>query len=89
MQLWWVLFGQAYTSSKPAGALQRHKFLYLIIDSTWDRLLKFLLISSSDFGLLFCRWKVKMPEIVDKSIKLLSDGGLGMATFSLGMSKHP
>uniref|UniRef100_A0A2N9FAB8 Auxin efflux carrier component n=1 Tax=Fagus sylvatica TaxID=28930 RepID=A0A2N9FAB8_FAGSY len=26
-----------------------------------------------------------MPEIVDKSIKLLSDGGLGMATFSLGL----
>ncbi|PON95892.1 Auxin efflux carrier [Trema orientale] len=31
------------------------------------------------------RWKVKLPEIVDQSITILADGGLGMAMFSLGL----
>ncbi|KAA8548011.1 hypothetical protein F0562_004440 [Nyssa sinensis] len=31
------------------------------------------------------RWKVQLPEIIDKSISILSDGGLGMAMFSLGL----
>ncbi|XP_021599878.2 auxin efflux carrier component 8 [Manihot esculenta] len=31
------------------------------------------------------RWGVKMPEIVDSSIMILSNGGLGMAMFSLGL----
>ncbi|KAG8637908.1 hypothetical protein MANES_15G179560v8 [Manihot esculenta] len=31
------------------------------------------------------RWGVKMPEIVDNSILILSNGGLGMAMFSLGL----
>lgn len=33
----------------------------------------------------FCRWHVVMPAIVAKSIAILSDAGLGMAMFSLGM----
>ncbi|KAK6913218.1 Membrane transport protein [Dillenia turbinata] len=31
------------------------------------------------------RWGVELPLIVDKSISILSDGGLGMAMFSLGL----
>ncbi|EEF45013.1 conserved hypothetical protein [Ricinus communis] len=31
------------------------------------------------------RWDVKLPDIVDKSIRILSTGGLGMAMFSLGL----
>uniref|UniRef100_A0A6M2EN62 Auxin efflux carrier component n=1 Tax=Populus davidiana TaxID=266767 RepID=A0A6M2EN62_9ROSI len=31
------------------------------------------------------RWGVKLPDIVDKSIAILSTGGLGMAMFSLGL----
>ncbi|XP_050382081.1 probable auxin efflux carrier component 8 [Argentina anserina] len=31
------------------------------------------------------RWGVKMPEIVTQSISILANGGLGMATFSLGL----
>ncbi|XP_031287318.1 auxin efflux carrier component 8 isoform X3 [Pistacia vera] len=31
------------------------------------------------------RWGVKLPEIIDKSIMILSTGGLGMAMFSLGL----
>lgn len=32
-----------------------------------------------------CRWNVVMPAIVAKSIAILSDAGLGMAMFSLGI----
>ncbi|XP_022152206.1 auxin efflux carrier component 8 isoform X1 [Momordica charantia] len=31
------------------------------------------------------RWGVKLPEVIDRSIKILSNGGLGMAMFSLGL----
>ncbi|OIW06704.1 hypothetical protein TanjilG_04098 [Lupinus angustifolius] len=31
------------------------------------------------------RWGVHMPEVVNHSIEILSNGGLGMATFSLGL----
>ncbi|KAI5591832.1 hypothetical protein POPTR_004G124200v4 [Populus trichocarpa] len=31
------------------------------------------------------RWGVNLPDIVDKSVRILSTGGLGMAMFSLGL----
>lgn len=31
-----------------------------------------------------CRWSVKFPEVIENSVSILSDGGLGMAMFSLG-----
>ena len=39
----------------------------------------------SCFVLVFCRWGIEMPAIIAKSIAILSDAGLGMAMFSLGM----
>lgn len=33
----------------------------------------------------FCRWNIQMPSIVKGSISILSDAGLGMAMFSLGI----
>ena len=33
---------------------------------------------------LIFRWDVHMPKIVEGSIAILSDAGLGMAMFSLG-----
>lgn len=30
------------------------------------------------------RWGLHLPKIADKSVTILSDGGLGMAMFSLG-----
>lgn len=35
------------------------------------------------------RWNVHMPKIVEQSIKILSDTGLGMAMFSLGKQALP
>lgn len=31
------------------------------------------------------RWGIHMPEVVNQSIELLSNGGLGMAMFSIGI----
>lgn len=33
---------------------------------------------------IFCRWGVELPLIISNCISILSDGGLGMAMFSLG-----
>ncbi|KAG9457249.1 hypothetical protein H6P81_001757 [Aristolochia fimbriata] len=44
---------------------------------------------SSVLGLLWSlisfKWDVGMPRLIDKSIKIISDAGLGMAMFSLGL----
>ncbi|XP_068647329.1 auxin efflux carrier component 6 [Aristolochia californica] len=44
---------------------------------------------SSILGLLWSlisfKWNVGMPSLIDKSIKIISDAGLGMAMFSLGL----
>lgn len=39
--------------------------------------------------LLMGRWNIQMPSIVKGSISILSDAGLGMAMFSLGIILHP
>ncbi|TXG58545.1 hypothetical protein EZV62_016374 [Acer yangbiense] len=44
----------------------------------------FLNISPVKFCLKFL-WGIKLPAIIDKSILILSNGGLGMAMFSLGL----
>jgi len=35
--------------------------------------------------ILWDRWNIKMPTIMSGSISILSDAGLGMAMFSLGI----
>ncbi|KAI3953960.1 hypothetical protein MKW98_017784 [Papaver atlanticum] len=37
------------------------------------------------WAIISFRWNIKLPEIIEKSISILSDGGLGMAMFSLGL----
>lgn len=34
--------------------------------------------------IIFCRWNIKFPAIIQNSISILSSGGLGMSMFSLG-----
>jgi hypothetical protein len=52
-------------------------FLYLYTSSH-----QFLLIKIS---MWMSRWNVGMPSLVKYSIKIISDAGLGMAMFSLGI----
>ncbi|KAG6673015.1 hypothetical protein I3842_16G089300 [Carya illinoinensis] len=68
----------------PASVMTR-----LILIMVWRKLIRNPNTYSSLIGLTWSlvsfRWNVEMPAIVAKSIAILSDAGLGMAMFSLGL----
>ncbi|XP_030529267.1 auxin efflux carrier component 3-like isoform X1 [Rhodamnia argentea] len=68
----------------PASVMTR-----LILIMVWRKLIRNPNTYSSLIGLTWSliafRWEVAMPKIVEKSISILSDAGLGMAMFSLGL----
>ncbi|KAK4793792.1 hypothetical protein SAY86_011786 [Trapa natans] len=61
----------------------------LILIMVWRKLIRNPNTYSSLIGLIWSlvcfRWDVQMPKIIQKSISILSDAGLGMAMFSLGL----
>nr|GMD37429.1 probable auxin efflux carrier component 1C [Ipomoea batatas] len=61
----------------------------LILIMVWRKLIRNPNTYSSLLGLTWSlvsfRWNVQMPAIIAKSISILSDAGLGMAMFSLGL----
>ncbi|XWS48247.1 hypothetical protein CRYUN_Cryun13aG0058100 [Craigia yunnanensis] len=61
----------------------------LILIMVWRKLIRNPNTYSSLIGLTWSlisfRWNVQMPAIIAKSISILSDAGLGMAMFSLGL----
>ncbi|XWS22828.1 hypothetical protein CRYUN_Cryun29cG0069400 [Craigia yunnanensis] len=61
----------------------------LILIMVWRKLIRNPNTYSSLIGLVWSliafRWHVHMPKIIEKSISILSDAGLGMAMFSLGL----
>ncbi|MQL67931.1 hypothetical protein Taro_000203 [Colocasia esculenta] len=68
----------------PASVMTR-----LILIMVWRKLIRNPNTYSSLIGVIWSlvsfRWNVDMPKIVAKSISILSDAGLGMAMFSLGL----
>ncbi|KAK4409695.1 Auxin efflux carrier component 3 [Sesamum angolense] len=68
----------------PASVMTR-----LILIMVWRKLIRNPNTYSSLIGLIWSlvsyRWNVHMPKILEESIKILSDAGLGMAMFSLGL----
>ncbi|XP_076956384.1 auxin efflux carrier component 2-like [Bidens hawaiensis] len=68
----------------PASVVTR-----LILIMVWRKLIRNPNTYSSLLGLIWSlvsfRWDIKMPTIVSGSIAILSDAGLGMAMFSLGL----
>ncbi|KAK4436895.1 Auxin efflux carrier component 1 [Sesamum alatum] len=68
----------------PASVMTR-----LILIMVWRKLIRNPNTYSSLLGLTWSlvsfRWHVEMPAIIAKSISILSDAGLGMAMFSLGL----
>ncbi|MBA0651228.1 hypothetical protein Goklo_018581, partial [Gossypium klotzschianum] len=68
----------------PASVITR-----LILIMVWRKLIRNPNTYSSLIGLTWSlisfRWNVQMPAIIAKSISILSDAGLGMAMFSLGL----
>lgn len=61
----------------------------LILIMVWRKLIRNPNTYSSLFGIIWSlisfRWNVQMPAIIAQSISILSDAGLGMAMFSLGL----
>ncbi|KAL6525623.1 putative auxin efflux carrier component 1c [Orobanche hederae] len=72
------------TAMPPTSVMTR-----LILIMVWRKLIRNPNTYSSLFGLTWSlvsfKWHVEMPVIVAKSISILSDAGLGMAMFSLGL----
>ncbi|XP_052173997.1 probable auxin efflux carrier component 1b [Diospyros lotus] len=72
------------TSMPPASVMTR-----LILIMVWRKLIRNPNTYSSLFGLTWSlvsfKWGIEMPAIIAKSISILSDAGLGMAMFSLGL----
>lgn len=68
----------------PASVMTR-----LILIMVWRKLIRNPNTYSSLVGLIWAlvsfRWHIAMPKIVKGSISILSDAGLGMAMFSLGL----
>ncbi|XP_077244022.1 auxin efflux carrier component 4-like [Tasmannia lanceolata] len=68
----------------PASVMTR-----LILIMVWRKLIRNPNTYSSLIGLTWSliafRWHLSMPKIIAKSISILSDAGLGMAMFSLGL----
>ncbi|KAJ4884325.1 Auxin efflux carrier component 3 [Raphanus sativus] len=68
----------------PASVMTR-----LILIMVWRKLIRNPNTYSSLIGLIWAlvafRWHVAMPKIIQQSISILSDAGLGMAMFSLGL----
>ncbi|KAL8268935.1 hypothetical protein R6Q59_002733 [Mikania micrantha] len=79
-----VVDGMAGKQMPPASVMTR-----LILIMVWRKLIRNPNTYSSLIGLIWSlvsfRWDLKMPIIVAKSISILSDAGLGMAMFSLGL----
>ncbi|KAK4412829.1 putative auxin efflux carrier component 1c [Sesamum alatum] len=72
------------TAMPPTSVMTR-----LILIMVWRKLIRNPNTYSSLFGLTWSlvsyKWHVEMPAIIAKSISILSDAGLGMAMFSLGL----
>ncbi|KAK9157461.1 hypothetical protein Scep_004035 [Stephania cephalantha] len=76
--------GRSSASMPPGNVMTR-----LILIMVWRKLIRNPNTYSSLIGLAWSlvsyRWAVQMPVIVAHSISILSDAGLGMAMFSLGL----
>ncbi|KAJ9689373.1 hypothetical protein PVL29_014856 [Vitis rotundifolia] len=61
----------------------------LILIMVWRKLIRnpntYASLTGLIWSLVSFRWNIKMPTIVSGSISILSDAGLGMAMFSLGL----
>ncbi|KAL4284298.1 hypothetical protein GQ457_16G024470 [Hibiscus cannabinus] len=76
-------------NGKPKAMPPTSVITRLILIMVWRKLIRNPNTYSSLIGLIWSlisfRWNVEMPAIIAKSIAILSDAGLGMAMFSLGL----
>lgn len=78
-----------HVDSKPTSMPPTSVMTRLILIMVWRKLIRNPNTYSSLIGLTWSlvsyKWDVEMPAIVAGSISILSDAGLGMAMFSLGL----
>ncbi|XP_022967761.1 probable auxin efflux carrier component 1b [Cucurbita maxima] len=81
--------GDDTAESKPATMPPTSVMTRLILIMVWRKLIRNPNTYSSLIGLAWSlisfKWNIVMPAIVARSIAILSDAGLGMAMFSLGL----
>ncbi|KAG6474202.1 probable auxin efflux carrier component 1c isoform X2 [Zingiber officinale] len=81
--------GTKVSVMRTAGMPPTSVMTRLILIMVWRKLIRNPNTYSSLIGLVWSlvsfKWKVNMPDIVSHSISILSDAGLGMAMFSLGL----
>ncbi|XP_027339959.1 probable auxin efflux carrier component 1c isoform X1 [Abrus precatorius] len=81
--------GEKIGSVKPTAMPPASVMTRLILIMVWRKLIRNPNTYSSLIGLTWSlvsfRWNIEMPAIIAKSISILSDAGLGMAMFSLGL----
>lgn len=81
--------GEKVGDGKPKVMPPTSVMTRLILIMVWRKLIRNPNTYSSLIGLTWSlisfRWNVEMPAIIAKSISILSDAGLGMAMFSLGL----
>ncbi|KAJ7294607.1 hypothetical protein O6H91_Y245400 [Diphasiastrum complanatum] len=84
-----TLASKQHSSEQPGKLPPPTVMVKLILDMVWRKLIRNPNTYSSLLGIVWSlvsyRWHIGMPTIVDKSIKILSNAGLGMAMFSLGL----
>lgn len=77
--------GESKASAMPPASVMTRLILIMV----WRKLIRNPNTYSSIFGLTWSfvsfKYHIKMPDIVSGSIGILSDAGLGMAMFSLGL----
>ncbi|KAK1324002.1 putative auxin efflux carrier component 2 [Acorus calamus] len=80
-----VLGGERTTQQMPPASVMTRLILIMV----WRKLIRNPNTYSSLLGVIWSlvsyRWNIEMPTIVRGSIAILSDAGLGMAMFSLGL----
>ncbi|KAI5431989.1 auxin efflux carrier component 8 [Lathyrus oleraceus] len=73
---------------EPVGTKRKMK-IYPILVTVGKKLIRNPNTFASLLGIIWSsihfRWGIHMPEVVNQSIELLSNGGLGMAMFSIGL----
>lgn len=81
--------GNKMDDGKPKALPPASVMTRLILIMVWRKLIRNPNTYSSLIGLIWSlvsfRWHLEMPAIIAKSISILSDAGLGMAMFSLGL----
>ena len=86
IMVWRKLIRNPNTYSSLIGlAWSLISFKYEKKPSFWELRLELCI----ELNIPFCRWNIVMPAIVARSIAILSDAGLGMAMFSLGIDSLP